>query len=58
MSPVTILVFADSIPPTNFHNFIYSLGAVPAAQTHLRLSRGREYVWVYGPESETAGGRP
>lgn len=27
-----------------------------AAPTRLRLSRGRDHVWVYGPEGETAGG--
>lgn len=58
MSPIIILVFADPVPPTTFHDFIHTLGGLrdAAVPTRLRLSRGRDHVWVDGPEGETVGG--
>jgi hypothetical protein len=57
MSPSIILVFAEPILPSSFHDFIHSLGGArdPAMPTRLRLSHGRDHVWACGPDGETAG---
>ncbi|KFZ04369.1 hypothetical protein V502_10204 [Pseudogymnoascus sp. VKM F-4520 (FW-2644)] len=46
------------VSPTTVHDFIHTLGGVrdAAVPTRLRLSRGGDHVWVYGPEGENAGG--
>lgn len=52
MSVTITLSFANTVSPAELRDLIQSLGgeADPEMGADARLSRGRDHVWVYGPD--------
>lgn len=55
MATVVILVFGEPVEPDAFHALVHELGGVRDTEVpaRLRVSRGADHVWVYGPEGES-----
>jgi len=55
MATAVILVFGEPVEPGEFHDAMRALGAVhdPETPERLRISRGQDHVWIYGPEGES-----
>ena len=54
MSETVVLVCANAVSPDELRDLIRNLGgeADPDMGAAARLSRGRDHVWVYGPDPE------